>query len=192
MELQQAKRLANHWKRLLGPSCERIEIAGSIRRGKPDPKDIEILCMPKLSYAPDLFGAPGTQVNALEDALRAVAAAEDAIFLKNGPRYKQIALSEGVHLDLFIVLPPAEWGVQMMIRTGPSDFSHWMVTPRHAGGGLPSNLKVRDGAIWLRERKIPTPEERDVFKILGTEYTEPSHRRAMWRTSRGQEEGMTV
>lgn len=40
----------------LHPYCEKIEIAGSIRRGKPLVKDIEIVTIPKMHYQHGLFG----------------------------------------------------------------------------------------------------------------------------------------
>jgi len=179
MEYSKVKPIVDKWITDLSPACERIEPAGSYRRGKAEPRDIEIVCKPHTMTEPDLFGQP-TEVNFLEEFIYKVATSNGATFLKNGPKYKQLALAEGIHLDLFIVLPPAEWGVQFMIRTGPSDFSHWMVTPRQKGGGLPSYLRVKEGAIWRYDQKLITPEESDVFKVLGMEYIEPGERRARW------------
>jgi DNA polymerase/3'-5' exonuclease PolX len=182
MEHGQAKAIADKWVDLLLPSCERVEIAGSVRRGKYEVKDIELLAVPKVKIFPDIWGKPGTQINLLEARIntlfmeRAYLAAT-----KRGPRYKQLVLLEGIHLDLFIVQPPAEWGVQKLIRTGPADFSQFCVTQKNKGGALPSYLHVKDGAIWHRSKKIETPEEEDVFRILGMEYIEPKDRRAQWR-----------
>ncbi|GAH73129.1 unnamed protein product, partial [marine sediment metagenome] len=47
MELEKAKVIAENLKSLLAPVCEKIEVAGSIRRQKPDVGDIELLCIPK-------------------------------------------------------------------------------------------------------------------------------------------------
>ncbi|MDP2946096.1 MAG: hypothetical protein Q8N61_01425, partial [bacterium] len=41
---------------LLATSCERLTIAGSIRRRKPDCGDIELLAIPRLGYGRDLWG----------------------------------------------------------------------------------------------------------------------------------------
>ena len=41
---------------LLEPYCERIQIAGSVRRKKPYVKDIELLCVSKVTSSPDMFG----------------------------------------------------------------------------------------------------------------------------------------
>jgi len=55
MELEKAKAIAEELKELLAPACERIRIAGSIRRRKPDVGDIEILAIPKFNGVVDLL-----------------------------------------------------------------------------------------------------------------------------------------
>lgn len=50
MKLEQALEIAEKVKALLAPHCERIEIAGSIRRKKPDVKDIEIVGLVFISF----------------------------------------------------------------------------------------------------------------------------------------------
>lgn len=49
MKLESAKKLAEFLVELMSEYCERIMIAGSIRRGKHEVKDIEIVCIPKWS-----------------------------------------------------------------------------------------------------------------------------------------------
>ncbi|GAH46241.1 unnamed protein product [marine sediment metagenome] len=53
MELSKARDIAEEIMGLLEGSCDRKEIAGSIRRRKPCPGDIEILCIPKYDGAVD-------------------------------------------------------------------------------------------------------------------------------------------
>jgi DNA polymerase/3'-5' exonuclease PolX len=47
MELKEAKIIAEKYLSILKPFCERIEIAGSIRREQPFPNDIELVCIRK-------------------------------------------------------------------------------------------------------------------------------------------------
>ena len=47
MKLAQAENLARRVVETMAPYCERVEIAGSIRRGKAEPKDIEIVAIPR-------------------------------------------------------------------------------------------------------------------------------------------------
>jgi DNA polymerase/3'-5' exonuclease PolX len=170
----EAKRLADQLLAELSPVCERIEIAGGVRRMKPDPHDIELVAIPKLEPIKDLFGGIGGQRNLLNQFI------EDNYFCdKNGDRYKKIVVTPEISCDLFIVLPPfRQWGVLFTIRTGPADFSHRIVTPRRHGGCMPSDHHERDGAVWdARGQMIPMPEEIDFLNFLGLGWIEPKERR---------------
>jgi DNA polymerase/3'-5' exonuclease PolX len=161
--------IANRLVDELAVYCERIEIAGSLRRLKPEVGDIELVAIPKVET--DMFGDVATahQLDFVDwDAFGSV--------VKNGHKYKQIALKVGVNLDLFIVTPPAQWGVQFMIRTGSAEFSHRLVTPKKYGGMMPSNLRVKGGAIWSSNHIIETPEEQDVFGLIGVPFIAPELR----------------
>lgn len=177
MEYQKALEIANKWVSELAPFCEKIQIAGSIRRGKPEVKDIEIVCQPKNEPVIDMFGNEIAQFSALESYLSQV---QNVRFVKNGEKYKQIRLPEGINLDLFIVTPPAQYGVILAIRTGPAEYSHWLVTPKRQGGGCPSFLKVKEGALHNNGKTLLTPEEKDFFEALGVPWTPPDQRSQGW------------
>jgi DNA polymerase/3'-5' exonuclease PolX len=156
---------------ILSPICERVEIAGSLRRGKPDVGDIEIVCVPMPEK--DLFG------DECITPLRILADLCDAGYVMgkfNGDHFKQFDAGP-CNCDLFITTREC-WGVIFTIRTGPSDFSHRLVTPRNQGGLLPSHLQVKDGRIMNRSdgQLYNTPEEADVFRLLGMAYIEPERR----------------
>jgi DNA polymerase/3'-5' exonuclease PolX len=85
-------------------------------------------------------------------------------------------LTEGINLDLFIVTRPAQWGVILAIRTGPADFSKWIVTPRKYGGALPSNCHVEGGRVLRQQIPLEMPEERDFLDFLGLGWVEPKDR----------------
>ena len=57
VRLEKASKVAANLLRTLAPACHRIEIAGSIRRGKPEVKDVELVAIPK-GLRVDLFGEP--------------------------------------------------------------------------------------------------------------------------------------
>lgn len=183
MELTRAKQIAGSILDYLAPYCEQIAIAGSVRRRKPDVGDIEIVVEPKMNNAQigmftgvDFPDEPAPKVSALTREFVATL----GVIKKDGERYKQITMPEGINLDLFVVLPPAQWGVIFTIRTGPADFSHWLVTPKRQGGALPANLRVKDGALWNGDELIPTPYETDFFDAIGLEWIDPELRAARW------------
>jgi len=187
LPLERARAIARRYLGLLAPACRRIEIAGSIRRGKSVVGDIEMVAMPEMRAVRDLFGNVADEYSLLDEAIGEYLLQDGARLLKNGARYKQIALPEGVNLDLFIVLPPAQWGVIFTLRTGPGDFSRWVVTPRKQGGALPSNCRVKNGAVWCGREMVAMPEEEDFLRFLGLSGLAPEARKAniRWRVANG-------
>jgi DNA polymerase/3'-5' exonuclease PolX len=190
LPLEVARGLADTLVELLRPGCERIEIAGSIRRERPEVGDIELLAVPRWdTLAGGLFGDIAESVNLLDVELRRLEAAdglEDHSIRRRldkngtprwGERYKALTFHT-VPVDLFICLPPAQWGVLYVIRTGPAEFGHALVTPQAHGGYLPSYLQVREGALRRRDtgEVVPTPEEVDVFRALGLQNLTPRAR----------------
>lgn len=176
LSLDQAQEIADRYRDELLPYCERLEIAGSIRRKKPMVGDIEMVAIPKFeTWGHDLLGNP-TLHNALEEEVSYKFRNNGLVFTKSGPRYKQIQLQEGINLDLFIVLPPAQWGVIFLLRTGPEVFSKMAVTQRNKGGHLPSYCLVKDGQVFRYGELFPTPEEDDYLELLGLPGLKPEAR----------------
>lgn len=184
MKYQAAYPLARDLANDLAPYCERIEIAGGLRRRKPDVHDLELVAVPRLIPQADMLGHVYAEHNLLDEQLiYLVENGRLAPSTKNGPRYKQFTVPPtGIALDLFIVLPPAQWGVIYTIRTGPAHFSHWLVTHQLHGGALPNHLRVRDGAVWSIYGNTPydTPTEGRFFELLGLPWIDPVDR-STWR-----------
>jgi DNA polymerase/3'-5' exonuclease PolX len=173
MPLAEAERIGRSMVNALLPLCERVELAGSIRRRAPFVGDIEIVAIPK--QVTDMFGAvlPLSSDHALNRPDWSLYGSVKV----DGSKQKKILLLQGIQLDLFIVTPPAQWGVQFLLRTGPADYSHKMVTARKYGGCMPSHLRVQGGAVWSNNHVIPTPEESDVYTLFGLGYVPPEMRK---------------
>lgn len=172
--LAEAEARAQEIIEIITPYTVRREVAGSIRRRCPEVGEIEIVAIPKPWN--DMLGLelPLNKDHALNYVdWRRIGGV--AVHL-NGPKQKKIELADGLFLDLFIVTPPATWGVIFTLRTGSEDFSHKMVTSRQSRGLLPSNLKVKDGSVWHGLNKLDTPEEKDFFKVLGLAWISPENR----------------
>ena len=183
LPLEQAQSLAAELVQLLSPYCTRVDVVGSIRRKRPDVKDIELLVEPAVTkLVTDLFG--GTTDFAALDGLIDHALRE-GVFAprldKNGrpalgERYKRLLFGD-VALDLFICRPPAQYGVLQIIRTGPAEFSHRLVTQRRFGGLLSDGWRVHDGALYDDQNQLRiTPFEADVFALIGLDYIKPEYR----------------
>jgi DNA polymerase/3'-5' exonuclease PolX len=169
MELKQAEQIAEKYLNLFKPYCERIEIAGSVRRKKSQPDDVELVCVPKTECQ--------DESNLFETVLNEGIRQKEFIQLVNSfPRvkgngegkYARLILpdkeaghplppsgtppwqGESICLDLFITTPE-QWGVIFMIRTGSSRFSTRMVTEIKSKG-----FYVKDGWLW-KNNPTPTP-----------------------------------
>ena len=161
---------AEHIVEQLRPMCERIEIAGSLRRKKKEVGDIEIVCIPV-----PIAGLLGEMY--LDAGIMLVLTKMGISWLKiqkNGQHYKKL-IYNGISIDLYLTTP-AQWGVIFMIRTGSADFSNRMVMARNIGGLMPSNLRVQGGLIWDGDNCLQTPEEEDIFRIYGMDWIEPENR----------------
>lgn len=204
--------LVKRFVSLIEPYTTRLVVAGSLRRRLPTVGDVEVVCIPKIGARPtDMFADVTAPVDLLHERLDELLAtgvvekrprSDGAVFW--GPRAKYVTF-EGVPFDLFSVVndwrgtkqpataEPDRFGIILVIRTGPSGYSHRLVTPKdqkavvgyHANkrpilkpGLLPTIYRQADG--WLTYRtsgeRIPTPEEADVFRLLGLEYLEPWER----------------
>jgi DNA polymerase/3'-5' exonuclease PolX len=201
MNLKDAETLAADLRTQIGPGCVRIEVAGSIRRGKAEVGDIDLVCIPSTgSYAvQDMFGETvrTVPVNHLNDALTRLYAAGcwnlDQANPCNGERMKRLVHVEtGLTCDLTIT-DARRWGYWMAVRTGPGAFSKALVSRaliRRAffkDGLFHNHLPIYVEKNGKREtqscpsgdrclRIIDTPEERDVFAALGLAYIEPGDR----------------
>lgn len=178
LSLFPARKLADKIVKVLAPACERIEIAGSIRRQKPVVGDIEIVCVPIMDVKTNLFNEVVSEEPLLLNRLLADLLSSKRILppTKNGEKFKQFGVPavEGLTVDLFITTPE-KWGVIFAIRTGGADFSRKMVTKKQYGGYLPDSLVVSEGRVYRGGIALPTPEESDFFDILG-EWVPPQDR----------------
>jgi DNA polymerase/3'-5' exonuclease PolX len=166
MQLDHAIAIAERVKAQLAPHCDRIAIAGSIRRRKPDVGDIEIVCIPKRTAAGHRSVA---WVIAVIGAGRP---------MKGDPRiarYVQFQTRGGdgpiINVDIFTATPQ-NWGLIYAIRTGSADFSHWTL----ACGWVRNGYKSVGGMLSRAGAAVPVREERDLFRLAGVPWVEPEAR----------------
>lgn len=182
--LEEARKVATELVYLLDDYCARIEIAGSIRRQKPDIGDIDLVVEPWVGDVLDMFGQPsGEKANATDERIAQLVS--DRKLAKRldkngraawGPQLKR-GIYHGLNVDIQSVLDPTTWGMWMLVRTGPADFNRRIVTPRWQGGLLLAGMEVRDGFQLFRGGgRVETPTELSVFEAYGLDYVEPEAR----------------
>lgn len=186
-----ARRYAEWLKLQLLPGCARIVVAGSVRREKELCGDIELVCEAHGVMAAGgqtgLFdGAHPTLAGELARLERAGALLPRAanngskarkFFLETRNAFPGWKLYPRLKVDLFVVTPPAQFGPILAIRTGPADYSKWLVTGRAGGGACPDGWRFKDGALWEGDKPLLTPDEETLFRLLGLRYVDPQYRK---------------
>ena len=160
MEYNKALEIAEKTKALLEPYCERIEIAGSIRRKKPNVKDIELVAIPK-PYNVGLF----------ESGIATVVNQWEKVRGELPCKYTQRILPEGINLDLFFA-DSENWGLIYAMRTGSADYSHKVLATEWVKNGY----KSEGGYLYSNGERVPIPEEKDLFKLIGLHFVPPELR----------------
>lgn len=188
MRIYDARIIAERLVEEFRPFCDRIEIAGSIRRGVANEvKDIEIVCIPKMVFEGSLFDAMMT--GAYRDP-QFCAAVRKYQKVKGEPtgKYTQRIIpadvkdatgevnplfKQEIKLDLFMC-EPSNWGWIFLVRTGSADFSHDTARLLSALG-----YTSTEGHIHRKgdpDNLIETPEEADVFALLDLDWIPPCDR----------------
>lgn len=192
LSLSQAQPLAEKIVAALQPGCERIVIAGSIRRQKAEVGDIELVAIPR--YQPksgstvNFLTGEQEQESCLDRVLETLLAEKPNLRqhpeTKWGPKFKKLQVSVGpdqwMGIDLFITTPQ-QWGIVLAIRTGPAEFSAHLVTQAHKNGPLPPGFQVAGGFVQYNGQPVDTPEEEIIFKLLGYGW-QPPEERGNWRS----------
>lgn len=197
MLYKQAHEIAIKLYKSIEPFCEKIDIAGSVRREKAEVKDIEICCVPRTTKETNLFGEaisdfrlPAFCSTVLESGL--VIKGD----IKKG-RYVQLQLKEPIVLDLFIP-EKTDYYRQLAIRTGSADYSFKVIANawlKNGWCGTENGLRKtsecfkkfigqvagRDKFKWICNSDKPAlpPEwenEYEFFKWLNLEWVEPKKR----------------
>lgn len=160
MKYEQALEIAKRVRDLLAPHCERCEIAGSLRRKKPEVKDIEIVAIAK-PYETGLF----------ESGIATIVNQWQKVKGELPCRYTQRILPEGIKLDLFFA-ETGNWGLIYAIRTGSAEYSHKVL----ALGWVKRGYKSEGGYLISNGHPISIPEEEDLFSLIGVPYVAPELR----------------
>ena len=171
MKLREAVTLAAKIKAELEPFSERIEIAGSIRRQRPEVGDIDLVILPKPGQLSAIKARCLQRCSAVTDG--------DQNFIVRMPAVGPFA---GVQVDIFFAhhatkdffqTVPGNFGTLLLCRTGSKEHNIFLV--EHA---------KRFGMSWNPYRGVINPEgyvlasetEAEVFSALGLGFIPPESR----------------
>lgn len=171
MELEKAREIAGSLKELLESACERIVIAGSIRRQKPEVGDIELLAIPKYVAG----------VDQLDKEIGGLFIQHILGFRLNkkgskvyGPKNKLLLhIESGIGVDIFSTTEEC-WPVALVIRTGPKESNVAIATAAQRKGW---RLRAYGSGFDTPNGSIHCQSEREVFELVGLPYQQPWERR---------------
>jgi DNA polymerase (family 10) len=170
MKLVRAIVIALKIQEQLAPLCERIEIAGSIRRARPEVGDIDLVLLPK----------PG-QLSAIK-----ARCTQRCTMVRDGEQncIYRLTLSGGVEiqLDIFIARPavsdllntaPGNFGTLLLCRTGSKEHNIYLV--EHAKR-LGRRWNPYRGVIDEQQTVLASETEQDIFTALKLPWIKPEDR----------------
>lgn len=170
MQLEKAKAIAERVLAILEPFCERIVIAGSIRRQKPEVRDIELLAIPKYVEGADMLDA----------RIRSMVYYEMLGYRLNklgrktyGAKNKLLVhVPSGIGIDLFSTTAEC-WPVALFVRTG-GKVTNQQVSMAALRKGWQFHAYGR--GFTTPDGEIVCHSEHDIFKAVGWPYKEPWER----------------
>ena len=175
MNLRDADYIAKAFVETLAPACQRIEIAGSIRRRRPEVNDIDIVLIPHYSTVRDgMFDEK--RVSMLDGVMDVLEADGRITQFNRGEKLKRGVFPRKGDFawDIFVATPET-WSTLLLIRTGSKEHNIMlcqraqdMRMKLHADG---SGVRDASGALIRCFES-----EADVLRLLGLEYVEPSKR----------------
>lgn len=158
MRLEEATTIAEKVKGILSPHCEKIEIVGSVRRGKPVVHDIDIVMIPK----PEA-------VLVVDSLLTSI-----GYVRLNGAKIKRLWRGrDSIGIDIYIATP-ATWATLLLIRTGSKESNIRLASiAKRQGWHLKAN---GDGLFNEKGERIAGETEESIYEALGIPYQEPNER----------------
>jgi len=170
VNLKEAVELAQELVELLAPACDRIQVAGSVRRRKPQVKDTEILAIPKYMGPVDL----------LDQRIKELIAQGELAYRFNklgrrvcGPLNKLLMhRRSGVSVDVFST-DELCWAMALVIRTGPKE-SNMELAKAAINKGW--QLRAYGDGYDTPDGHIHCETEEEVFSAVGLPYHQPWQR----------------
>lgn len=160
MNANDARDIADRLITALAPACERIAVAGSLRRRRPDVHDIDLVLIPRDRVA--------LQIQVLEIYGRKPE--------KMGEHYLMLKSFDGIQVDLYLATPET-WATLLLIRTGSKAHNIQLAQRARAKGyRLKANGEGIDGPLDATGAPRLMHSEADIFQTLGLPYREPWER----------------
>lgn len=180
MKLATAQLYARKIGDWITPYCDRVEIAGSIRRERPVCNDVDLVCIPKVRLDKDLMGETTEVHNLLFEFMQKYVAESGgkASFGQGGNIAGKLLIVNlpKCQLDLFFAAPE-NFDSRFLCRTGSKEHNIWL-----AQRALERGMKWMpyEGLVSGAGEIIPVASETDLYGALGLRLIRPQDREQAW------------
>jgi len=188
-KLAEMQKIADEVIETIAPFCEKVEIAGSIRRQKPTVSDIEIIYIPKYKEE-SKFSLFNDNKPKLDNMLRNFVNINPNFtkrlnklgFSTFGRKIQLMLYKNKYPVDLFVA-NRENWAVTKLIRTGSKEFNIFLLNEAPLNG---FEISLEKGYLkYIKSEKLIYPQsEQEIFAILGIDYLPPEQRNALQKFKR--------
>jgi DNA polymerase (family 10) len=160
LSLNEAEKIANQIKTAVCVHCERLEVAGSIRRKKPLVHDIDFVAVAKND-------AEWKKISEKLKRMKAKPGCAGSSIIK-----AYLPCQNGLfQVDIYRA-KPSTFGVHLLIRTGSAEHNMWL-----AGYAISKGMRLKYSEGLIKEgRAVAGADEKGVFTALGLPCPAPTHR----------------
>jgi DNA polymerase (family 10) len=160
LDLKEAERIAAQVKAAVENQCDRIEVAGSIRRQKNKVHDIDFVVVTKND----------ADWQKISDKLKHLKAKPNCS--GNSVIKAFLPCQSGLFQVDFYRAKPSTFGIHLLVRTGSADHNMWL-----AGYAISKGMRIKYSEGLIKDNSVIAGEtEQGVFEALGLPYPLPSER----------------
>jgi DNA polymerase/3'-5' exonuclease PolX len=160
LDLKEAEETAQQVKTAVSAHCDRIEVAGSIRRQKAKVHDIDFVVVAKSD----------TEWQKISEELKRMKAKPDCS--GNSLMKAYLPIKNGLFRVDFYRARPSTFGIHLLIRTGSAEHNMWL-----AGYAISKGMRLKYSEGLIKDDSTVAGEnEEEVFETLGLPYPSPSQR----------------
>ena len=154
MKLERARSIADEVIKRLSPYCQRIGVAGSVRRQKPMVNDIDLVLIPN-----DLWSLHGELMKLGQLKM-------------SGQKIMRVMIGN-TQVDIYIA-DETTWATLLLIRTGSKDSNIRLCSLAKKKGW---HLAASGDGLFNTGERIAGDTEESIYEALGLPYQEPWERR---------------
>lgn len=172
MNRKEALYLLQPVMRELQSHCQKIELAGQIRRGVNDIDTATIICIPQMVKVPhqaNLFGSSAEKVEVRDPKFCEVV--DNMVSIKGTSMQQQFTRMVSNLPVAFIVVNQNNWGLMLYLLTGSFSYTQSMLKRLETYG-----YRLKEHQLYYNGKQMAVPDEQTVYKFAHMPYSPPEMR----------------